>query len=170
MGRAGFVGDELGSAIVGGRLARDVMRLCFLMERRYAPYPKWLGTAFRRLACSRDLEPILRRAVCAETWQVREKELTTAYESAAKMHNGLGLTESLPVNAAPFHGRPFKVIHLGSDFAGALVRQIHDPAVRRLADGRLLGSIDQISDNTDLLCGVEWRCAVRRLYERADNQ
>ena len=52
MGRAGLVGDELGSALIGARLVRDVMRLGFLMERQYAPYPKWFGTAFQRLACA----------------------------------------------------------------------------------------------------------------------
>ena len=39
MGRAGYAGDELGSAVIGGRLARDLMALGFLTERRYAPYP-----------------------------------------------------------------------------------------------------------------------------------
>ena len=38
MGRAGLVGDELGSALIAARLVRDLMHLCFLMERRYAPY------------------------------------------------------------------------------------------------------------------------------------
>src|SRR3972149_1449254 len=46
MGRCAQVGDELGSRLVAARLVRDLMRLCFLMERQYAPYIKWLGTAF----------------------------------------------------------------------------------------------------------------------------
>ncbi len=50
MGRCGEVGDELGSRLVAGRLVREVMRLAFLMERQYAPYAKWFGTAFSRLA------------------------------------------------------------------------------------------------------------------------
>ena len=33
VGRAGSVGDELGSALIGSRLVSDLMRLCFLMER-----------------------------------------------------------------------------------------------------------------------------------------
>jgi Domain of unknown function (DUF4037) len=48
-GRADEVGDDLGRRVLVARLARDVMRLCFLLERRYAPYSKWLGTAFARL-------------------------------------------------------------------------------------------------------------------------
>ena len=59
MGRAGVVGDEVGSAIIASRLVRDLMGLCFLMERRYAPYAKWFGTAFNQLACANDLLPYL---------------------------------------------------------------------------------------------------------------
>ncbi len=49
VGRTAEVGDELGSRVVAARLVRDLMRLCFLQERRYAPYGKWLGTSFRGL-------------------------------------------------------------------------------------------------------------------------
>ncbi|MCB0058155.1 MAG: DUF4037 domain-containing protein, partial [Caldilineaceae bacterium] len=61
MGRAGLVGDEIGSALLGGRLVRDVMRLCFLMERQYAPYLKWFGTAFKQLPCAAELYPLLQQ-------------------------------------------------------------------------------------------------------------
>lgn len=45
MPRAGMVGDELGSAIIASRLIRDLMRLSFLLERRYA---KWFGISLRK--------------------------------------------------------------------------------------------------------------------------
>jgi hypothetical protein len=37
VGRCGDVGDDIGSRIITARLAHDVMRLCFLVERRYVP-------------------------------------------------------------------------------------------------------------------------------------
>ncbi|WDR02265.1 DUF4037 domain-containing protein [Devosia algicola] len=46
VGRAGQVGDDLGSRVIAARLVRDVMRMGFLLERRYAPYSKWLGSSF----------------------------------------------------------------------------------------------------------------------------
>src|SRR5262249_55052583 len=49
VGRDGAVGDELGSRIVASRLVRDLMKLSFLMEKKYAPYSKWFGTGFSRL-------------------------------------------------------------------------------------------------------------------------
>lgn len=37
VGRCAEAGDELGSAVTAARLVRDLMRLTFLLERRYAP-------------------------------------------------------------------------------------------------------------------------------------
>ena len=58
--RAGAVGDELGAALIAGRLTRSIMQLCFVLERRYAPYAKWFGTAFAELDCAAELSPVLR--------------------------------------------------------------------------------------------------------------
>ena len=64
MGRAGSVGDEIGAAIIAARLVRDLMRLCFLMEKQYAPYPKWFGSAFSQLECAKDLTPVVHKVCC----------------------------------------------------------------------------------------------------------
>ena len=46
--RTAEVGDDTGSAVTAARLVRDLVRLALLLDRRYAPYAKWLGTAFAR--------------------------------------------------------------------------------------------------------------------------
>jgi hypothetical protein len=163
MGRAGQAGDELGSALIAARLVRDVMRLGFLMERQYAPYPKWLGTAFMRLDCGPELAPKLQRALRADTWQERGAALADAYQYIAHRHNALGLTGTLSEETAPFFGRPFPVIG-GERFANALCEQIRDPEVARIAEQGLIGSVDQISDNTDLLAQAFRHASVRALY------
>lgn len=162
MPRAGYVGDELGSALIGSRLVRDCMSLCFLMERQYAPYPKWFGTAFKRLACAGDLHPILWRTQVAQTWQEREDALAEGYLYLARMHNALSITENVAAQITDFHERPFKVIN-GGAFADALCTKIEDPIVKQIASRRLIGNIDQLSDNTDLHDGV-WRGVLRGLY------
>ncbi len=165
MGRAGMVGDEVGSALIGARLVRDVMRLCFLMERVYAPYPKWFGTAFKRLACADTLYPILQEVLAARTWQERQQHLIPVYETIARLHNQLNLTEPLHESTRLFWGRPFQVIALHG-FDVALIEQIKDPAVRQLAERRPIGSIDQFSDSTDLLEDTSRRATVKNLYSR----
>jgi len=162
MGRCGQVGDDLGSRLVAARLVRDLMRLCFLIERQYAPYIKWLGTAFQRLDCGQDLTPVLRRVLQAETWQQRQEHLSAAYEHTARMHNALRLTAHLDPKVSPFHGRPFLVLH-AERFSEALCAQIQDREVRALP--KYLGGIDQFVDSTDVLSGPQKAAKVKAMYD-----
>ena len=164
MGRAGLAGDEVGSALIGARLVRDIMRLCFLMEKTYAPYPKWFGTAFKRLSRADDLWLVLKQVLRAETWQARERYLAEAYRYIAAMHNALNLTGPMPEQTIPFYGRPFQVIELHG-FAAALVQQIQDPDVQQIARLPLIGGIDQFSDSTDLVSNPSWSPVLKQLYQ-----
>ena len=163
MGRAGSVGDDVGASLIAARLVRDVMRLCFLMQREYAPYPKWFGTAFAQLACAAEMLPHLRATLCAHSWQEAEAGLVPAYEALARLHNRLGLAAPLPESVRPFWGRPFQVMALHG-FADALLAEIRDPDVQRIAARAPIGGIDLFSDNTDLLENPAWRPALRSLY------
>jgi fructosamine-3-kinase len=147
VGRCGEVDDEVGSAVVAARQVRDLMKLCLLMDRVYPPYSKWLGTAFAALPSAAALTPVFADTLCARTWKVRERHLSSAYEIAAALHNGLGLAEPLDPTPRLYFSRPFQV--LGADrFAEALLATISDPAVRDLPP---VGAIDQYVDSTDLI-------------------
>ncbi|HVF66776.1 MAG TPA: DUF4037 domain-containing protein [Pyrinomonadaceae bacterium] len=164
MGRAGSVGDEIGSALIGARLVRDLMRLCFLMEKTYAPYPKWFGTAFAQLDCAPELSPHLRAALKADTWRERQQHLARAYRIVASKHNALRITEPLPVEPRDFFGRPFLVIDLHG-YAEATLALIKDERVQRIAARRPVGNVDLFSDSTDLVSHASWRAKLRKLYE-----
>ena len=144
VGRAGFVGDELGSSLIGSELCENLMRLCFLLERHYVPYSKWFGTAFSRLECADVMSPLLRQVLRAETWQERETALLAAYEEVASLHNALNITPAVPTQVEQMWNRPFKV--LWGDFPGALIAQIQDPAVKQLAERWPTGAIVQVKD------------------------
>lgn len=162
-GRAGWAGDETGSAIIASRLVRDIMRLAFLMERAYPPYPKWFGTAFANLDCAAALQPLLDQILTSHSWQERDAGLAAAYRRLAEMHNALGVTPPVSCTPASFFGRPFMVIY-GETVANALCDEIRDPEVQRLARRRLIGSIDLISDNTDFLEDVSRRSELLTFY------
>lgn len=163
MPRAGYVGDELGSALIGSRLVRDIMSLCFLMERQYAPYPKWFGSAFQSLDCAAEFSPHLWQAQTAATWPEREQALGAAYRLLARNHNRLGLTQPLPENISSFHGRPFQVIQ-AENFSAALREKINDPSLARIAAKGLIGGLDTFSDSTSLRSNPHWRQALKNLY------
>lgn len=162
-GRASLVGDELGSRLIAARLVRDGMRLAFLMERTYMPYAKWFGSAFARLDCAAGLTPHLWGALDARDWQARESHLCAAFERLAAMHNRLGLTPPLDEATRPFFGRPFRVL-FAERFSTALLAQIDDPDMRRIASRATIGSVDLFSDSTDLLESAGLQGRLRSLY------
>jgi hypothetical protein len=162
MGRCGQVGDDLGSRLVAAHLVRDLMRLCFLMERQYAPYTKWFGTAFAQLNCAETLTPILSQVLRADTWQSREKHLSAAYEFVAAKHNSLGITEPLSARVSRFHDRPFLVIN-ADRFADRIRGAMTSEEVRTLPEN--VGGIDQFVDSTDILAYPERIDLLRSVYQ-----
>lgn len=166
VGRTGDVGDELGSQVVAARLVREIMKLAFLMERQYAPYSKWLGTAFSKLKIGKKLIPVLQDVLLAKTWKTRERKLGQAYAILARQHNALKITKPLPTKVTKYYDRPYLVIH-GDAFAGCIREAIRDPMVKRITPN--VGSIDQFIDSTDVLQQLS---VVRRLgvvYKQLDD-
>lgn len=146
-GRCDEVADELGSRVVTARIVRDLMRLSLLMQRRYPPYAKWLGSAFTASPFGAELAPALRGALNAATWARREAHLGTAYRRLAQQHNALELTEPLDEAVRYYYDRPFKVIDAGR-FAEALGATLDGTELATLPR---VGNVDQFVDNTDVL-------------------
>lgn len=155
VGRSAEVGDELGSAVVAARLARDLMRMWFLFHRQYAPYSKWLGSAFAQLPDSAPLADALRVAIAARQYPSREAALVAAYEIAATKHNALGITAPVDPNVRLFYGRPFRVL-MADRFVEACASSLtHLPPI---------GAIDQFLDSTDLLSYTDRTGPLRGLF------
>lgn len=147
VGRAGQVGDDLGSRVIAGRLVRDVMRLGFLLERRYAPYPKWFGSLFAKLPLAEPLAPLLQRILHAEDWHARGEALAAAYLVLARRQSADGLAGTVEPLVGPYFDRPFATINADALIA-AIVANIEDPVLRRLP---IVGALDQVSDLTPVL-------------------
>lgn len=147
-GRCAEVGDDVGMRVVAARIVKDAIKLCFLMERRYAPYDKWLGTAFGRLACGPMMGPLFSAALAASTYADMEPSLVEIYRKLGEMHNALAVTG--PMDAAPrqFFSRPYTVMR-SDRFANALLRAVESEELRRIPVR--MGGIDQLIDNTDFI-------------------
>lgn len=139
IGRTGDVGDELGSRVIATRMAGNLMRLALLVERRYAPYPKWFGTAFSRLECAPELGPILLKIMTAPDWREREAAIKLACEFVAELQ----MMKEVPGATAPvqgsLHNRPFQFVDSLKIFEG-LRAAINDQELRQLPE---FGGVDQ---------------------------
>jgi hypothetical protein len=169
VGRTGSTGDDLGSRVLAARLVRELMRLGFLIERRWAPYGKWFGRAFGELECAAELKPLLEGALSAPQWRERERLITAAAEQLGKATNALNLGHKIDPAPRQFYERDIRVID-ADRFTTALADEVSDPVLRGLIDRlgvrhghipRLPGTIDQAVDSTDALSTPEtWRRAA----------
>jgi hypothetical protein len=159
VGRTGAVGDELGSRLIVARQVREIMRLAFLLERKYFPYDKWFGTAFRELPLARSLGSSLERALDGRTPRAREAALSGAYEVLAKRQNALRITSALPARVSRFHDRPYLVIHAAA-YSAAIRSKIRQRKVRDLST---IGSIDQFGSTEELGSKKDQRDQLRPL-------
>jgi hypothetical protein len=148
VGRTAEADDELGSRIVSARLARDVMRLCLLMARRYPTYGKWLGAAFANTSGTKRIAAALTSALAAEQdSEGRQAALCDAYEAAGAWQNSLRLAEPVDPRRRLFFDRPYSIVD-AARYATALFARIDDPY---LASMPSVGSIDQFVDSTAVL-------------------
>jgi len=150
VGRCGEVGDQLGAAVVAARIARDVMRLWLLMERRYPPYSKWLGTAFAHVAGTGAVSHSLGIAVAAASPAAREEALLAAMSSTVERHNLLAdRLGHPPVDPTPryYFSRPYRIVDVEAVVAGLRAR-IADP---RLAAERPVAALDAFVDNVGVV-------------------
>ena len=160
MARTAEVGDETGSAVIGARLVRDVMRLALLLDRRYAPYATWLGTAFARMPHPDDLPRHLSDALHAGGAEQRESALAAAYRALAVRQNAAALAPPLDAGTRAYHSRPAQVL-MADRFAEALRATVTDPGLRALP---LTGSIDQVVDSTAVLADPQLYRRLAGLY------
>jgi hypothetical protein len=170
--RAGARGDEAGSALVQARLAESAIRLCFLLERKYPPYSKWLGTAFQRLPASATVQPSLTGLLAARDWQERDKLWSDLLAALIALHERAGLLTPGKYEPAPVYegrpgtglpqfdrGGPPPIPQLISD----LRAPITDPRIRALSPR--LGNINQLAASRDLEATLPgWRAALAQLY------
>src|SRR5438445_12851027 len=90
------------------------MRLCLLKERRYAPYAKWLGTAFSQLEAAEAVG--VGDILAARDHLAREKAMTASLVAVARRHNDLAVTERVEPSITQFvtvNGaiRPYRVLN-----------------------------------------------------------
>jgi hypothetical protein len=86
-------GDDVTCTMYFGLCLKRLMELCFTLNRRYAPYTKWLNRTYRKLPQFADeLAPLLDEAFLATSWKRRVLLLIEANYIVADALAQLGLT------------------------------------------------------------------------------
>lgn len=156
--RAGDRGDDLGSRVIAARVVDVIIHLAFMLSRAWPPYSKWRGSLFAQLPIADSIAHDLQSVLTAEDWPGRTEAIRDVLEHMADVQRSVGLPMSdRPV--VPFWDRPY--FHIEPSLVPTIITSIEDPAVRKLPVG--LGSIDQRTDNVDLLVHPAQRRTATRL-------
>jgi hypothetical protein len=158
VGRTADSGDELGSRLLGARLAGDLMWLAFAVSRRWPPYPKWRGTAFQALDVAADLAGPLAAATTAQGWHGRESGLAQVCEVLLSAQRARGLPAPA-VAVTQFWDRPYRTVD--EAVPEALLAGITNPDVTRLPP---VGSVEQWATSVDVLVSPARRSALQAAY------
>jgi len=93
--RSALRGDRIAEHMYLGWALHCILRLAFMLNRRYAPYRKWLHRSFRELPLlANDLDPLLTNMMDGISPQVKREAFRACLEVLGRATNGLGLIES----------------------------------------------------------------------------
>jgi hypothetical protein len=160
VGRTGSRGAYLGSKLITSRLIRYIMRLAFLLEKKYIPYEKWFGFAFKELNVAPELEPLLIKCIEEKNWRKREEILCESYLLILDLQNCLNLTPKLELSPTPFFSRDILIIDV-KKIVEELKKTIKHPLSKLKYP---MGSIDQFMENANHL-DINTLNKVRKLYD-----
>jgi hypothetical protein len=147
VGRPAAFGDELGSRIETGRLVRHIMRIGYMLSKKYVPYPKWFGRGFSDLPIARDLHLLLLNILKENFWRSREEMLCKAYLILLEKMITLRIVPKIVVEPISFHNRDQLVIDTDK-----ICQEIKKTIKEPLSEVQHpLGSIDHFIDQTDIL-------------------
>ncbi|TWB46187.1 DDE superfamily endonuclease [Rhizobium sp. ERR 922] len=149
-------GDEFGSRVIASRMVGNIMRLAMLIERRYAPYPKWFGTAFSRLACASDLAPLLEQVLVAQSWQTRESALVEACRFMAELQIQRGVPGAVAPTMGSLNDRPYRFVDTLKIF-DAIHAAIEEDDLRPLPE---FGAADQFLSSNFVLAVLAYASAA----------
>ncbi len=158
--RCGDCDDEIGSRIICSRICERLMRLCFLYQDTYAPYSKWLGTAFSRLDIDGRIKQAIAGALSADRLSDREKRIVEAQAFVADLHNTSRLTRFVYYQIENYFGRNIKVI-FADKFVDATMQQLKGTAFENVP---LIGTLSQIGGVSSIVDEKERFKQITGLY------
>ncbi|MHA1975982.1 MAG: DUF4037 domain-containing protein [Candidatus Hodarchaeales archaeon] len=160
VGRTAPRGDELGSKLEASRLVRYIIRLAFILSKKYIPYPKWFAHSFSFLPIATDLQPVLLAILNENNWRNREKFLAKAYLFLLDYQNNLQITPEIRLKPIKYHSRDQMVINVHKVIEE--LKKLLNPPLDKLKYP--VGSVDQFINDTHILTNAKYAEKARYFY------
>lgn len=161
-GRCAHVGDMWGAADNVSGTFRNLVHLCYLLEQKYPPYTKWLGTGLKELSLGSELITLAERARLASSWPEQEDAIVEAYQLVANRHNKESSLPRVSTEVTTYYSRPYRMVDI-EGIVRTLRETIRDERIRELS--LLEGAVWQLVDLDAGLYNNAFPTAYRQILE-----
>ena len=130
VGRCAALDDFIGLKLNSGRIVNYLIKILFYLEKKYIPYSKWFGSAFKKLEAYDEIAPLVKEILSENVPAQIEEKLCLLYTFVVGRHNA---TEGLPRlhNAVRnYFGRPYRVI-FAETIITELMNSIADEEIKK---------------------------------------
>ena len=130
VGRSVALDDFIGLKIMSGRLVNYLIKILFYLEKKYIPYSKWFGSAFKTLDVYDKARVLVTDALTENDPESIEEKLCPLYTFVVERHNERTDLPRLDNSIRNFFGRPYKVIFAES-IIEKIIAAIDDEEIRK---------------------------------------
>jgi hypothetical protein len=131
IGRSISLNDYIGLKINANRIVNYLIKILFYLERKYIPYSKWFGSAFKQLNIYNDVSEIIINILEENIPERIEEKICILYEKVIEKHNKNKELPYLTNKTRYFFNRPYKVI-FAENIVDELLNSIKDEEIKRI--------------------------------------
>jgi hypothetical protein len=131
IGRSIEINDYIGLKINVNRIVNYLIKILFYLEKRYIPYSKWFGCAFKQLNIYNNMDNLVVKILSENIPKKIEEYLCILYEKVIEIHNRNKELPYIKNQIKDFFGRPYKVI-FAEDIVRDLKNSIEDENVKNI--------------------------------------
>lgn len=109
IGRAVENEDYIGLKLITARITKYLLKICFVLNRKYVPYSKWFTLVFKSLGLV-DVESRIKDLLSENCPEEVENKLSELYLLIIAIHNRDADLPKINNKITNYHGRQYKVI------------------------------------------------------------
>jgi hypothetical protein len=131
IGRSMEINDYIGLKINSLRIVNYLIKILFYLEKRYIPYSKWTGLAFKQLSIFNDVNNIIINIINENIPEKIEGKLCLLYEKVIEKQNKSCELPYIKNKTRDFFNRPYKVI-FSENIVKEIINCIEDEEIKNI--------------------------------------
>ena len=163
----GYRNDLLSMHINLGKTIERIMKLCFLLNKKYCPlYPKWLHREFKKLPeLSGDIEPYLHKAFKEVDYDSKIRQVNKAYDIIVEFMSSRRLCNFYPAESFHFRGNAkYDFQKSAKEILNKIEGYLKKITINWPVNGIPLGAVDQWINNEDFIISAVHLASAKNMY------